>query len=596
MAEDTTDRATGGLTENRQASLPVPEDGGEQEHQGLTPRHQRVAGLLTKLATTARSFLLYDAGNETIHRFLKALLDSFVSALAEEGRVHLVVTPFELRFEGQVVYLNRDRERSLAFRLYRDGVRAVVFENGFGWEELARLLEILSIRYTGIHQREDDMVTLLWKADFDHLEVVAVEAIVPEDGADPAEAHPSPEASAGAPIAHLGLPLPDDLDLPRPALPPPVGPTWVAVSESSCAALRAEASPAALADDCLALVEDLRRQLADDRAPLCFAEAVHLFQEIRDYLLVDHRLAALKRLLAVLWEMAEADPPPWDPGRHAATYDLIESFGDRRAVRRLLRSVPADRRKMEPELLEVLDRACPDALAAVVDALAEEQGAAARAVARQILEHYGARQPEELQRRFLAAEGRFASDLLRVIAGIGGDGCVQFVAQQAQHRDPAVQDEALWHLGRMPYSGSVGRALLEVFRHADGPRRARVLEMIARTGDRRFVEHLADHVEEQAKQLTIDEAAQVGRVLGALGGEETIPLWRTWLQPVGGHRRGLQGPLQRVVAGALALAEIPGEPAAEALGVAFDYCDEESQPWILGALAQRQRAVARKTT
>ncbi len=191
---------------------PDAEDG-EQEQQGLSPRQQRVATLLARLATTARSFLLYDAGNAAVHNFLRTLLQSLVTTLEEEGEIALAVQPFELRFEGQTVYLNRDRERSLAFRLYRDGVRALRFRKGFDWEELAQLLEVLSIRYTGVHQREDDMVTLLWKAGFSHLEISAIEGIVPDEG-------DAPEAGRAARFW-----LPDQVDLPRPALPSPVGPT-----------------------------------------------------------------------------------------------------------------------------------------------------------------------------------------------------------------------------------------------------------------------------------------------------------------------------------------------------------------------------------
>ena len=159
-----------------------PQEAGDQEKEGLTPRQQRMAQLLTRLAATARSFLLYDPQNEAIHRFLKVLLEAFVAALQEEGPLTFGVLPFELVFEGGPVYLNRDRERSLAFRLYRDGVREIRFRPGFGWEELAKLLEVLSIRYTGVHQREDDIVTLLWKAHFKYVDVVAVEGVIPDDG------------------------------------------------------------------------------------------------------------------------------------------------------------------------------------------------------------------------------------------------------------------------------------------------------------------------------------------------------------------------------------------------------------------------------
>jgi hypothetical protein len=565
--------------------LPIPDevDGGEVEGDRLAPRHQRVSELLTKLATTARSFLLYDPGNAAIHRFLSSLLETFLTTLRDERRLALAVRPFELHFEGRVVYLNHDRERSLAFRLYRDGVRTLTFYEGFQWEELARLLEILSIRYTSIRQREDDMVTLLWRAGFRHLEVVAVEGIVPDERSE------AEEAAAPASAARPALALPDDMDLPRPALPPPVGPTWVTVPEERLESLRAEVWGSALPGDCLSLLEHLRRQLADPEAMLRFSEVAHIFQEVRDYLLTEHHLVPLKALLVFLWNLANEEQPAWDLGRHAVIYDVLDSCGDRPAIRRLLRSVPPDERQLRPELLKVLDCICPDPVAAVADVLSEERSAAARAVGRQVLEHYGVRRPEAIHKRFLEADGQLASDLLRVIGRIGGEGSVAFIASQSSHPDPAVQDEVLWQLGRMPYSGSVGRALLEIFRRSVGDRRSRVLEMIARTHDSRFIDHLAEHVDQHGGSLSPDEAAQIGRVMGMLGGEASVDRWQEWLRPASGRRRGLEGPLPRIITAALALSEIPGERAAEALGEAFDFADEGSQSWILGALAQRQR-------
>jgi len=554
-------------------------EGGEQKPSGLGPRYQRVCLLLTRLAATARSFLLYDAGNEAINRFLTALLDSLVSTLQSEGQIALAVHPYELKLEDQPVYLNRDRERSLAFRLHRDGVRTLTFRKGFQAEELTRLLEILSIRYTGVNQREDDMVTLLWKARFEHLDVATVEGIVPEG---------TETEDESAPAAH-GIELPDEIDLPRPELPPPKGPTWVEVSPDRLQALRDEASEASLPGECLALLGRLRRELAEPRHAMAFGEVAHLFVEVRDYLLNVDRLPALKRFGALLWEMAGADAPAWDPSRHAAVYDLLDSCGDRRAVRRLLRSVPAEDRRLRPELIEVLDRVCPEPLVAVMDTLADEEGLATRAVARQALEHYARRKPGLLEQRFLLSRGRAAADLLRVMMHVGGEPPASFVAQQCLHPDTAVQDEALWHLARMPYSGALGRSLFEAFRTADPTRRGRILEIVARSGDIRFVAPLAAYVEERAAQLATDEASNIGRVLGILGGTESIARWQAWLQPAGGRRKGFDGPLSRVVAAATALAFIRAEAAAEALGAAFDDADETSQPWILGALAQRQR-------
>ncbi len=561
-----------------------PQEGGEQHHAGLSPRHQRVAGLLMQLATTARSFLLYDAHNEAINRFITALLDGFVSTLKEEGRIALDVQPFELHFEKEPVYLNRDRERSLAFRLYRDGVRALTFRNGFDWEELAKLLEIFSIRYTGVHQHEDDVVTLLWKANFKHLDIVAVEGFVPED---------TEEAEPTASAAHAAV-LPDTIDLPRPALPPPSELSWVPVSPETQEALRDEASASALPDDCLLLLRRLRRLLDDPGERMTFSEVAHVFSEIRDFLLSDENLVSLTRLIRLLRELAGAPPPEWDPGRATAATELLRSSADDRAVRRLLHTVPAEEREPRPELVEILDQGCANPLAAVADALAVEQGPAARAVARQLLVRYGAGHADVLRQRFEQAKGHVAHDLMQVITKVGGDGAAVFCAHQTSHPEPEVQEEALRALEAMPYSGTMGRALSDAFRRTDGPRRARVLALIGRSRDRRFVDFLAEHIEHQASHLGAQEAAEIGKVLGQLGAAAHLPQWQEWLKPTGLLRKGIHGPLARQVAAAAALAEIPGEDAAKALRAALVAAGPEAEPWIGRALAHHQRDLPRR--
>ena len=107
--------------------------------------------------------------------------DKLEKVLADFGPLVLEVHPFELLLGREVVYVEADRERSLAFRLFRDGVRRMAFQPGATWEELLRLLQILSIRYTGVRQQEDDLVTLLRKAAFEHLSIDAIEGFVPEE-------------------------------------------------------------------------------------------------------------------------------------------------------------------------------------------------------------------------------------------------------------------------------------------------------------------------------------------------------------------------------------------------------------------------------
>ncbi len=580
---------------------------GEEAQRGTSKRHQQVSGVLTQMARVARSFLLYDPRNKAIHHFLTSLLDNLVSCL-KDGAIKLMVQPFELWYEGEVVYLNRDRERSLAFRFYRDGVRGLHFLPGFHWEELAKLLEILSIRYTGVHQHEDDVVTLLWKANFKNLEIVAVEGFVPEDEEEDEEEDLRAlslrfDAEAGGPGKRVGggpgadpeaAPLPDDVDLPPPHLPKKVKPDWVDVPVHIKARYRSEVSAAALPSDCLRLVRHMRRQLDDPQERWKYGDIAHLFKEIREFLLVSEHLGPLQRFMDIVAEMAKAEPPPWDQTRRMALDDLLRGCGDDHAVRKLLHSIPVEERQLDPELLAVIKRACADPFNAVLDGLAKEHGSASRAIGRQMLEELGKERVEELQQRFDAVEGHVARDLLRVIARIGGEQAAPFVARQCSHEDIEIQGEAMRHLKAMPYSGQVGRAIFEAFKTAESERRTALLDIMKHTGDRRFVDNLARLLEKQGSSISSSDAVQIGRLMGQLGGERYLEQWQAWLTPKGWIRKHLGGSAAQQIAAAVALSEIPVELAEKTLRGALKVADTAVQPFIGRALSHHRSAGAGK--
>jgi len=146
-----------------------------------SPHAQAANAAILALARSARSFTLYDPSNKVVRTLIGDYRDKFRKVLEAHGPLVLEVHPFELLLGREVVYVEKDRERSLAFRLFRDGVRRIAFTPETTWEELLRLLQILSIRYTGVRQQEDDLVTLLRKAGFDHVQVAAIEGFLPEE-------------------------------------------------------------------------------------------------------------------------------------------------------------------------------------------------------------------------------------------------------------------------------------------------------------------------------------------------------------------------------------------------------------------------------
>jgi hypothetical protein len=519
-------------------------------------RHRHVAETLTLLARTARSFTLYDINNAAIRSFIDRLLQGFDAVLTADPEISLELSQFEMRWEGEAVYVDRDWERSLAFRLYRDGVRQLSFRCGFDWRDLAKLLEVLSIRYTGINQNEEDLVTLLWKADFEHLAIVAVRGFEPEEGSDVSR---SGRGSRG------DISLPDDIDIPINATPQPREPEWLEVSPDIVLTLRDQVSPEALPDDCLRLVAIIERELSEALEPMAFEEVEHVFGEILDYFMSEARLQPLLTLARRARALYDGPSPSWDPLRKEGVFRVISTFSSVRNLRRIIQNLPADDHRLPREVVAILDLTSPDPLALAADVLAAERSPSGRAFGRQLVEHYGQGRFDWVRECYEQSHGDVASDLLRVMSKLPGERNEVFFALQASNPEIEAQDEALHHLERMPYSGAIGRWVFDAYRKADAVRRQRLLAIMERSQDRRFVDLLADFVQERAESLSLAEAVNVGMVMGRLGLAEVLDRCDEWLKTSGLIRKTLSGPIARQVAAVAALGEVKGEVADEIL-------------------------------
>ncbi len=520
-------------------------------------RHRHVSEALTLLARTARSFSLYDINNAAIRSFIDRLQQSFETILTADPELPLELSLFEMRWQGEVVYLDRDWERSLAFRLYRDGVRTMTLRRGFDWHDLAKLLEILSIRYTGVNQNEEDLVTLLWKTGFDHLSLAAVQGFEPEEGSSEKL---NPQGRSRGSLA-----LPDDIDIPMGPMAQPREPEWTEVSPETVAALRDLVSEEALPEDCLKLASIIEQELQEALDPMTFEEVEHVLGEIRDYLVSEGRLAPLLVLARRVRDLYDRPSPSWDPRRKEAVARVLFTFADLRTLRRMVQNVPAETHTLPTEIVAILDLACHDPLSLCADVLALERSASARMLTRQLMEHYGSGRFDWIRERYEHSHGDVASDMLRVMSRLPGERNEVFFALQASNPDTAAQDEALHHLEKMPYSGAIGRWLFDAYRKTDESRRGRLLAIMEKSKDHRFVDLLAEMLQARAEELSLTEAAAAGRVMGRLGGASVIDRCDEWLRASGLLRKSISGPIPRQVAAVTALGEVPGDDAEEIL-------------------------------
>lgn len=172
---------------------PLGEEGQAWEDPAVLPLAE-VRELFLNLGKALRAYQLYDRQNPVYQRFRQTLVEAFQEVWKTESALHFVVEENRITWRGEEVYRNDSRSESLAFLLYRDGVRELVPLAGIEEVELEAFLDVLH-RARHARTEADDLVTLLWDQEFDLLRYTVVDLLaegveVPEPGEGVLEIEP----------------------------------------------------------------------------------------------------------------------------------------------------------------------------------------------------------------------------------------------------------------------------------------------------------------------------------------------------------------------------------------------------------------------
>jgi hypothetical protein len=551
-------------------TLPAAGAAPEQAPLATSTGGQAGAAFALALSKAARSFTLYDPSNAVVRTFLADYREKAQAATAG-GALVVDVLPFELLRAGEVIYREEDRERSLAFKLFRDGVRRLTFEPGVPWAELLHFLEVMAIRSTGIRQQEEDLTTMLRKAEFSAIGLVAVEGFTPEeDSPEPEERRRSDGAGARTPAG---------FDTPFPLLPPPGPIAWRAVPEEALAPLRAGMGPEALAQDALRLAAALLAESA--RGELEASEARQFLVEVRDFLVADGALAGLAALADLVGRL------PAGPLRD----EFLRALGDPRVLAAVVAAIPPASGELPAEALRLLPLVPGSA---ALDLLATEQDAGRRGVLIRIAEARLPADAEDVVGRLPALEPEAARGLVRAIAARAPAWAGAAAAALLEHRDHGLQVEALRALEHAEGEVPADRLIRLLQSDQEGVRIAAAQVLGRRAGPQSFA--AVEAALTGRRDCSSQEADALGRALARLHPGRSLELFGRWLEP----RKGLLG---RLAGGAkddplrwAAVSGLGAHPAPDAVArieAVAKGADEALRRHCFATLARRRHEGAR---
>lgn len=421
----------------------VPSDDALEPPFSPTP----VAELIRLLGKAARASQLYLPNNPIYQGAINALRTGFTTLWSETDELTLTLTEQDIRWYGVIVSdAGQNAAKSgdnLAWLFYKDGVRELTFIKGFEEEQFTQFLGIIQRARKG-GSEEDDLVAMLWEADFTFLSYKYIDLLS--------------EGGGGADLADGG-------DVGPPPDPGEVrASTQAAVAESKASSIvtfqEFDSTLYFLDDQEIEyLHEEIRREYSIDLRVNIVATLLDIFETQHDPEIRDEVLEDLHTLMVYLLTAGQF---------RGVAYLLRES---RATLQRNSALTPEQRTRLEqlpeqlsaPEALSQLLQALDSPLALppqeeLISLFDQLQSAALSTV----FSWLGKSQNSRLRELLEAAAGRLAAansgELVRLIQTPDPD-----VSSEAIRRAGAMRAQAaVLPLGRMLVEGDVGRRQLAV--------------------------------------------------------------------------------------------------------------------------------------
>lgn len=140
----------------------------------------RVGEIFKSMTKALKTFKAYLPNNPIYQKFAVELLEKFNSFFEMQDTLPLTVEQFSLLFNGKEVFHSEDRTDNIALMLFVDGIREICFHKGITLNEMISFVDIFKIASEG-QNLEDDVVTLLWEKNPEHITYSVSEGFIEEE-------------------------------------------------------------------------------------------------------------------------------------------------------------------------------------------------------------------------------------------------------------------------------------------------------------------------------------------------------------------------------------------------------------------------------
>jgi len=519
--------------------------------------------LMNIFVKTIKAFRIYPPENPSLTGFRDLLFRKFQFFLKRYHVFSFKIGEYDFTFNSRALYENKDLKSSLAFFLYKDGLREFRFLEGLEEWEIQGFLDIIK-RGDQVSKMEDDLVTLIWERDFIHITYRAtdeyleeVPVIIPENIAQ------FRKNLVFEPLAHQIDP--DYLDeetgeevnyyeaMVKAAGPPPVAMNRDVYSltpeeiEGLRKEVEAETSPTFLFN----IVDILFEIMALEKKPEPYQDAVTILNKLLDALLTLGEFQKATDLLSRVYiTLKTYDLQEWQV---KAIQQLADSAGDAQRIERIGKVLERREGVRLDEVSGFLKLLTPKSLQPLMKVLGDLGNPKARRTVCEAVCEIGKGHVDQIIPFMEDRRWYLVRNVVYILGRIGKDQAIPSVQKGLAHREMRVRREAVQALGVIG-GNKAFNLLTKALQDGEVRIRCTAALNLGKVGRKSSLPYLIEFI--QSKDFPRRDAAEKKAffdAIGIAGSNDALPMLQRLLLKRAWLRRRRVEELRQGAASALAL-------------------------------------------
>jgi len=140
----------------------------------------KATGVLRYFDSAFSLIKIYPSDNRSVIKSTDSFYERITEFLDEYEKLAIIIEEFSFSYEGETIFKEEEKQNSLPFFLFKDGMRELSFHEGLEKRELKDFLALLK-EESSLPLEDSDIVNSLWVKDFAHIRYFAIDEFLDLD-------------------------------------------------------------------------------------------------------------------------------------------------------------------------------------------------------------------------------------------------------------------------------------------------------------------------------------------------------------------------------------------------------------------------------